>query len=362
MDSWLHQNMIDELSKLGIVNHVIVPVYSQQGHIVSPKEYVNCTACFKKIDRLFFHYKQKKIIRYITQNYNVSEFDCIHAYTLFTDGNVARVLSEQYGIPYIVAVRNTDVNTFFKYLLYLRNTGRKILNNASQILFLSEAYHRQVLDRYIFPGNKERVCKKCEIIPNGIDDYWLQHLFYNKNREETRKRLNKKVLKVLYVGGINKNKNIELTIRAICHLKEIGWNISFSIIGNVQDRHLLSKICKNSFVRYEAAKKKEELIHDYRQSDIFIMPSHTETFGLVYAEAMSQGVPVIYTRHQGFDGQFQEGMVGYAVSDRNVAELETAILRCVEQYEEMSKNAVKCAKRFSWQMICEQYNTLYRNI
>ena len=55
-------------------------------------------------------------------------------------------------------------------------------------------------------------------------------------------------------------------------------------------------------------------------------------------------------------------MVGYAVSDRNVAELETAILRCVEQYEEMSKNAVKCAKRFSWQMICEQYNTLYRNI
>jgi len=43
------------------------------------------------------------------------------------------------------------------------------------------------------------------------------------------------------------------------------------------------------------------------------MPSITETFGLVYAEALSQGLPVLYTRGQGFDRQFEEGEVGYAV-------------------------------------------------
>lgn len=40
------------------------------------------------------------------------------------------------------------------------------------------------------------------------------------------------------------------------------------------------------------------------------MPSHKETFGLVYAEAMSQGLPIIYTKNQGFDGQFPDGYVG----------------------------------------------------
>ena len=37
----------------------------------------------------------------------------------------------------------------------------------------------------------------------------------------------------------------------------------------------------------------------YRENDIYVMPSIIETFGLVYAEAMSQGLPVIYTRGQG---------------------------------------------------------------
>ena len=43
------------------------------------------------------------------------------------------------------------------------------------------------------------------------------------------------------------------------------------------------------------------------------MTSLGESFGLTYAEAMSQGVPVIYSKGQGFDGQFKEGVVGYHV-------------------------------------------------
>ena len=40
----------------------------------------------------------------------------------------------------------------------------------------------------------------------------------------------------------------------------------------------------------------------------FCLPSHAETFGLVYVEAMSQGLPIIY-EGQGFDKQFQDGEV-----------------------------------------------------
>ena len=42
------------------------------------------------------------------------------------------------------------------------------------------------------------------------------------------------------------------------------------------------------------------------------MPSITETFGLVYGEALSQGLLIIYTKGQGFDGQIKEKLAGYS--------------------------------------------------
>lgn len=62
------------------------------------------------------------------------------------------------------------------------------------------------------------------------------------------------------------------------------------------------------------------------------MPSFTESFGLVYAEAMSQGLPVIYSKGQGFDGQFAEGVVGYHVDAHDPEELcENIIKMTAEQ-------------------------------
>ena len=60
------------------------------------------------------------------------------------------------------------------------------------------------------------------------------------------------------------------------------------------------------------------------------MPSYTESFGLVYAEAMSQKLPVIYSKGQGFDGQFEEGLVGYHVSPYDVKDIANGILKALE--------------------------------
>ena len=74
----------------------------------------------------------------------------VHAYTLFTDGNCARALSKKYGIPYGVAVRNTDVNNFFKMMPHLRGRGIKIMLGAKAVFFLSEAYREQVFEKLDF--------------------------------------------------------------------------------------------------------------------------------------------------------------------------------------------------------------------
>jgi glycosyltransferase involved in cell wall biosynthesis len=69
-----------------------------------------------------------------------------------------------------------------------------------------------------------------------------------------------------------------------------------------------------------------ELIDIYRANDIFVMPSFTESFGLVYAEAISQGLPVVYSIGQGFDRQFPEGEVGYHADPNSAQSVADAIL------------------------------------
>ena len=111
--------------------------------------------------------------------------------------------------------------------------------------------------------------------------------------------------------------------------------------------------------RYTEPKKKEELIDYYRDADIFVMPSLTETFGLVYAEAMSQGLPVIYTRGQGFDGQFEEGVVGYHTDSSSTEELISAIKNIVDNYEKISADCTDSAGKFDWKAITAKYADIY---
>ena len=93
-----------------------------------------------------------------------------------------------------------------------------------------------------------------------------------------------------------------------------------------------------------------------------MMPSHTETFGLVYAEAMSQGLPVIYTKGQGFDGQFPEGLVGYHVDDQSAEDVADGILKVINEYGEISTRCIDNVEKFRWMTICKTYQSVYGKV
>lgn len=357
--SALHQTMIDHLNNVeGIENKVFVPTYDKRKSIVEPKEYVTIVECFKKWDRVLYFLKQKKIIESIKNSFNISEFNCLHAYTLFTDGNVAMQLSKQYDIPYVVAVRNTDVNDFFKKMIHLRSHGVKILQNASAVFFLSPVYRDLVLNKYVPISYRNEIRKKSYLIPNGIDDYWHKNRGNHKNVDA-----NKKGISCIYVGNIDANKNIELTLQALSSLNAKGeYNTRLIVIGRIVNKRVFKKLSSYNIFDYVEPKKKEELIDYYRKADIFIMPSHTETFGLVYVEAMSQGIPVIYTKGQGFDGQFTNGSVGFAVSDKDPTEIEIAIQKIIKEYNVLSQNCCDGSRKYSWSVICKKYSTIYRRV
>lgn len=352
----LHQLMIENLTDIGYENTVFCPTYNKDLAVIKPNPNVCVCECFKKWDRLIFDYKQRKIRKSLQQNINVSDFDLIHAYTLFTDGNCVEKLSEKYGIPYVVAVRNTDVNDFFRLMPHLRNRGIKIMKKASAVFFLSEAYKRQVFEKYVSAEDRKEIERKTYVIPNGIDEFWL------KNVPKQAKTIDRKKINLIYAGRIDKNKNIPTIQKAMKILSEKGFESHLKVVGKVQDKKEFENIMKDNAVTYFPAMAKEKLIHEYRSSDIFVMPSFTESFGLVYAEAMSQGIPIIYSKGQGFDNQFPEGTVGYHVSPNDPSDVAGGIMKLAENYSEIQKNVVECSKEFSWRKLTEKYDGVYKKI
>lgn len=351
LDNRLYQLLFSDLSQKGAEQTVFVPVNRSKSPSVEGN--VHIVPCFDTLDRALFFRKQKKMLSWLEENLDVKRFGLTHAHTVFSGGYAARQLHKKYGIPYIVAVRNTDVNIFFKYMVHLRRTGLDILEHAEKIIFLSPSYREQVLSQYVPLSRLEAIAAKCEVIPNGIAEVFFQ--------QEAQPKALGDSLRLIQVGRLMTLKNPELTVKAAEILRSRGRDVRLTFVGAVQDeqyRNLLEK----DFVTWHDNCPQEAVIGHLGNADIFVMPSHIETFGLAYVEAMSQGLPVLYTAGQGFDGQFPEGEVGFAVSDSDAENLADSIEKVAENYETLSKNAISGAKKFRWNTIGDRYIQLYQEI
>lgn len=352
-----YKNLYDRQIHSGIDITVYLPT-SQSKYFSSLNigDYTDVSLNHSKYDRTIFHIKHKKIYKDITQKYNFDEVTLTHSHSLFSNGYISMKIKQEFGIPYVVAVRNSDVNTFFKYALHLRKLGVRILLEANKVIFLSESYRDNVIEKYVPNSLKEEIYGKVSIIPNGIDDFWF------KNIGIVKKAPNKDSLKLLHVGVVDKNKNIITTVKAVEILQQKGYNIEFTVVGKIKDKRVYNRIKKFKFVNYISPKSRDELIKIYRANNIFVMPSITETFGLVYAEAMSQGLPVIYSRGQGFDKQFEEGKIGYSVSCYDYNEIAQKIIYIVNDYEKLSQASIVLSERFNWDDVSLDYKKIYEDI
>lgn len=352
----LHSLLLEKLN-----NHVENTVYSP----IRPNELrldysdeldVIESVCIKNSDSLFFRHKSRKMYSDLKKHVDPSEYDLVHAHTLFTDGYIAYKIFKEYGKKYIVAIRNTDVNAFFKYMLQLRHIGLEILNNASRIIFLSPAYKNTVFEKYIPRSMHDKLLEKTDIIPNGIDDFWFDNICSSCCEPPTDN------LNLVFVGTIDKNKNIDAVISASDILSESGYNVHLDVAGRESDPQVMKTIKQYPLAKYWGCVDKKKLIEIYRNNHIFVLPSYKETFGIAYAEAMSQALPVIYTKGQGFDGQFPDGEIGYSVSADSAEDIVSAIKNIIGNYETMCCNCVKAVDKFRWSKISDLYIDIYNSI
>jgi L-malate glycosyltransferase len=308
----------------------------------------------KKYHRLFYFKKIHFLFKDLLNTVNVEQIKITHAHKLFSDGGVAYKLFRRYKTPYIVAIRNTDINVFLKYMKHVKPFGKKILDAASQIILISPSYKEFIYKKY--PKSYPNWSKKTTIIPNGIDQFWFDNL-------KDEKKIDGNITRLLFCGKFTKNKNIEAIIQLLKKYND-GKYIFRIVGGGGNNEHKINELAQRNvdYIEIYPFAEKNELLSHYKASDIFIMPSFRETFGLSYIEAMTQGLPVIYSNGQGIDGYFKNGEVGYAVNPNDIDTFFEAIKQIENNYNTISKNCVRQSKLFNWNDIAEKYISIYNAI
>lgn len=359
--TYYHRAMIfrDAMNSLEKLGNTVTAFNAVATHTTIDDKYKNImdskvihSECFNKNDRYIYFLKQKKIAVAIEKSIDLKNIELIHSHTLFNGGWAAHNIKKKYNIPYIVSVRNTDINSFLKYPVF-KYVARKIVNDSCGVQFLSAAYKEKFIE-LCYPRDRHIVDEKCAVIANGVEEFWLNSIAEAKDIQD------KNTVALLCVGKIDKNKNMETVLAAADILEQKGVTASITLIGQILDEELYGRLKENDRVTLVPYLTKEELIYYYRASDIFVMPSFHESFGRVYVEAMSQGIPVIYTRGQGFDGIFENGEVGYAVSASNPEEIAKAVEKITNNYSEISRNCVRNCICFDWNEVGRQLDAFYR--
>lgn len=356
----IYQSLLLELNKSKKFNNQVFK-FVDKNHI--QKNMVSDFVTIKKTHHRFLRYifkiKSKKVFKAFDIHYKSKKIDLIHSYTLFSNGYIAYLYYLKKSVPYIVTIRNTDINIFYRYRPHLRNLGKKILMNASKVIFLSHSMKNRFYEKYFNSKEKEVLNQKSLVIPNGVDDIFIRNVITSK------KPNNKNEYKVITTAWINRNKNQLKTCKAINRLNNRGYNIKYDIIGGIEKKHdkkIAQKLDKYSFVNIIDRKSHEELIFYYRRADLFIMASKKETFGLSYIEALSQATPVIFSLNRGIDGYFNNHNFALGVNPLSIKDIKRKIKVFIDkpsfefEFDKINFN------KFQWSYIAELYNKIYESV
>lgn len=361
----LYRNLFNELNNIGIESDIYIPCRPKNIPIKSEENeyyygvYKNGNSIYEKciniIGQYEFYKKNNNIYEDLKKKVSVKNYNIIHAHSLFENGYLAYKAKLEFGIDYIVAVRNTDVNGYFKIAKHLRKIGVEIMKNAKKIVFISPSYKEFVINNFVKERDKKEIIEKSQVVSNGIDDFWIENIFTNR-----RNIIKKGEVHLIQPCRIDRNKNVYTSIEIAKELRKIGIESFINIVGDGTEKEKLIKKYSNlNYVKFNNKASKEELKKYYDNSDILIMPSKYETFGLVYPEAMSRGIPIVYTKNQGFDKYFEDGEVGYPINYSSVEEGTKAILKILENYEDISNKCIENSRLFSWSKIAEKYRIIY---
>lgn len=358
--SKVHSNLYSQLDKIGVEQVVYAYYRGENKEGINKFEASNTRFIYSGIlkphHRLLYHHKNNVVYRDLLNHIQPSEISMCHATTLFSDGAIAYKLYKDYEIPYIVTVRKTDASEFLSFAPHTWPLGIKILKESKKIVFISKAAFNTFCNHFIIKSILSQIQDKIIIQPNGVDEYWLSNLDHsNINNNHS----------VLYVGKFDYNKNVIRLIKSVLSIKKDFPDLKLHLVGGGGSREKkVLKLVKNhsdSLVYHGKIYNKDSLKSIYKSCSIFAMPSIFETFGLVYIEAMSQNLAILYTKNQGISGLF-DNRIGESVdplSIKSICHSLSCLLRNRSYYNYAEKIDYNV---FRWRTIANRYMDLYSNM
>ena len=359
--SKVHENLYTHLEAMGLQQDIFFPLREP----VLPKldklkqkfsGQVIGSAPMRFYHRILFRDKIRFLTNDLLSKTEISDYQIAHATNLFSDGAIAFKLFKRFGLPYIVAVRSTDAAVFLRFRRDLHSLGRQIVSNAEKLVFIGDSLRKR-FERHQFVKdiNLEH---KCETIPNGLDNYWFNRLAKDGHRADRKAQ----PPRVLYVGTFLTRKNVTGLIQAVLRLRSRFPGIQLNLVGGggSQEEEILSLCETHSEVIHFHGKinEKDALSNIYQSNDFFAMPSWGETFGLVYVEALSQGLPVLYARGEAIDGMFDK-YVGEAVDPKSIDSITDGLARLIENGSQYKPEQIDLT-RYCWKEISREYFRHYQ--
>ncbi|MBI3190345.1 glycosyltransferase family 4 protein [archaeon] len=190
-----------------------------------------------------------------------------------------------------------------------------------------------------------------EMIPSGLDTNLIDIIKVTKNKNT-----------VVYVGRLEKYKNVSSVLYAIARVKKSIPDIKLKVIGSGSEgtnlRNLAKKLSINvEFFGFVDERKKFEII---KSSNVLINPSFVEGLGLIALEAMACGCPVVVRDLDCYFFCSKSNSITY--SDENkLPDIIIGLLRNPEKCKALSKNALETARHFTWDETARHVERMYKS-
>ena len=262
--------------------------------------------------------------------------DVIYAHYL---GNIACSikLKKKFNVP-VIGIEHWSKLNKEELTEDVRYMGSIAYKGVDKLISVSESLRNRIREHFGVDST---------VVNNMVgEDFFEQEIMANQSNG---------IVKLVSVGSLIQRKGYDLLVEAL-HLLPKNYSWSLTIIGDGEDKVKLQGMVKEydleDRIHFVGKKYKNEIIEIMHNSNAFVLASRAETFGVVYIEALSQGLPVIATSCGGPE-EFVNDKNGILIPTDNVKVLKEALETMLEKMDTYDKCfiAEECKRKFSPQVI-----------
>lgn len=286
-------------------------------------------------------------------------YDILNTHFAIPSGPTGVVLSRIFRTPQVLTIIGGDIYDPTKRLspssnVLLHSVVRCVLNASSRVIAISDDIQRRTREQYHYEGN-------IQVVHYGL----TPPSFTKKSRAQLGIPEDEFVL--ISIGRLIKRKALDSLLRAMTKLPDDKFRLL--IIGEGPEeaalRELANRLDLASQIDFLGAIWGERKFQYLAASDIFVLPSVHEGFGLVFLEAMYCGLPVIASATGGQTDFLKDGKTGFLVPVRDEDILADRILQLAADESargEMSEFNRKYVKGFHIDGVARQYEAIFSSV